>query len=116
VEGPEEPIRKMYFRAPDRGGEATHLFPRGERGGVILGGCRQKDDWNGEADLEFAEDIKRRCCALVPQLGRPEDLKVVKHGVGLRRKQCTLVILILILIISELTSVCTSWQRRWCSN
>jgi D-amino-acid oxidase len=86
VEGPEEPIRKMYFRAPHRDGEATHIFPRGERGGVILGGCRQKHNWNGEADLEFAEVIKQRCCALVPQLGDPKDLKIVKHGVGLRRK------------------------------
>ena len=76
----------MAFRAPDRDAEATHVFPRGERGGVILGGCRQKDSWDGEVDLEFAEDIKRRCCTLVPQLGQPDKLKVIKHGVGLRRK------------------------------
>lgn len=86
MEGPEEPIRKMAFRAPHRDGEATHVFPRGERGGVILGGCRQKHNWDGEADMEFAEVIKKRCCALVPELGAPEDLKVIKHGVGLRRK------------------------------
>ena len=86
VEGPREPIRKMAFRAPDRDGEATHIFPRGERGGVILGGCRQRDNWDGEVDLEFAEDIKRRCCELVPQLGHPDQLKVIKHGVGLRRR------------------------------
>ena len=36
--------------------------------------------------MEFAEIIKRKCCALVPQLGKPEDLKIIKHGVGLRRK------------------------------
>lgn len=77
----------MAFRAPVRGGEATHIFPRGEggRGGVILGGCRQKDDWDGRVDHDFAEVIKARCCALVPELGRPEDLRVIKHGVGLRR-------------------------------
>jgi hypothetical protein len=86
VEGPEEPIRMMSFRAPGRGGEASHIFPRGERGGVILGGCRQKDNWDGGVDLAFADVIKQRCCALVPQLGQPENLKVVKHGVGLRRK------------------------------
>lgn len=86
VQGPEKPIEKMYFRAPHRDGEATHIFPRGERGGVILGGCRQKDSWDAETDMEFAEVIKRRCCALVPQLGKPEDLKIVKHGVGFRRK------------------------------
>lgn len=78
----------MAFRAPDRDGEATHVFPRGPngRGGVILGGCRQKNNWNGEVDLEFAEVIKKRCCALVPQLGKPEDLRVIKHGVGFRRE------------------------------
>lgn len=88
VEGPKEPIRKMAFRAPDRDGEATHVFPRGPngRGGVILGGCRQKNNWNGEVDLEFAEVIKKRCCALVPQLGKPENLRVIKHGVGFRRE------------------------------
>jgi hypothetical protein len=77
----------MYFRAPHRDADATHIFPRGKdgMGGVILGGCREKNNWNGEVDLEFAEVIKRKCCALVPQLGKPENLKVIKHGVGLRR-------------------------------
>jgi D-amino-acid oxidase len=86
VQGPEKPLKNMYFRAPHRAGEATHIFPRGEHGGVILGGCRQKNNWSGEVDLAFAEVIKSRCCSLVPELGRPEDLKVIKHGVGLRRK------------------------------
>ncbi|SCV57853.1 related to D-amino-acid oxidase [Fusarium fujikuroi] len=84
VQGPEKPLRNMYFRAPHRAGEATHIFPRGERGGVILGGCRQKNNWSGEVDLAFAEVIKRRCCSLVPELGKPEELKIIKHGVGLR--------------------------------
>ena len=51
----------------------------------MLGGCRIDGDWSGEVDTDFAEDIKRRCCALVPGLGKPEELKVLKHGVGLRR-------------------------------
>ena len=78
----------MYFRAPHRDADATHIFPRGKNGmgGIILGGCRQKNNWNAEVDLEFAEEIKQKCCALVPQLGKPEDLKVIKHGVGFRRK------------------------------
>ncbi|GAM40402.1 hypothetical protein TCE0_039r12729 [Talaromyces pinophilus] len=86
VEGPKEPIPTMYFRAPHRDADATHIFPRGKDGmsGVILGGCREKDNWNGEVDLEFAEVIKQKCCALVPQLGKPENLKIIKHGVGLR--------------------------------
>ena len=44
------------------------------------------NEWNGDVDLDFAEDIKRRCCALAPELGRPENLKVLAHGVGLRRR------------------------------
>lgn len=76
----------MYFRAPDRDGEATHIFPRGDNGGIILGGCRQKNNWNGAVEPEFAEVIKARCCALAPQLGKPQDLRVIKHGVGLRRE------------------------------
>lgn len=88
VEGPQEPIPTMYFQAPHRDADATHVFPRGRdgMGGVILGGCREKNNWDGEVDMEFAEIIKRKCCALVPQLGKPEDLKIIKHGVGLRRK------------------------------
>ncbi|KAE8324446.1 putative D-amino acid oxidase [Aspergillus sergii] len=86
VEGPKEPIPTMYFQAPHRDADATHIFPRGNdgMGGVILGGCRQKNNWDGEVDLEFAEVIKRKCCALVPRLGKLENLKIIKHGVGLR--------------------------------
>jgi D-amino-acid oxidase len=88
VESPAKPLKTMYFRAPDRDGEATHIFPRGDQGasGIILGGCRQKHNWNGEVEMAFAEVIKARCCALAPELGRPEDLRVIKHGVGLRRE------------------------------
>ena len=53
---------------------------------MLLGGCRIDNVWNGEVDLEFAEDIKRRCCDLAPELGKPSDLKVIQHAVGLRRK------------------------------
>lgn len=35
-------------------------------------------------NLDLAEDIKRRCCELCPELGKPEDLKVIRHGLGLR--------------------------------
>ncbi|KKY29091.1 putative d-amino acid [Phaeomoniella chlamydospora] len=85
VESPKEPIGRMYLRASARQGiEPTYVFPRGDRGGVILGGCRQPDNWDGEVDPELAEDIKRRCCALCPELGKPEDLKIIQQGVGLR--------------------------------
>ncbi len=59
---------------------------RNPGGGLILGGYRFDKDWNGEVNLEFAEGIKRRCCALAPELGQLEDLKVIQHGVGFRCK------------------------------
>jgi D-amino-acid oxidase len=40
--------------------------------------------WTGEVDLKLAEDIKKRCCELCPELGKLEDLKVIRHGLGLR--------------------------------
>jgi hypothetical protein len=81
------PLKRMHFRSPQRvNKDTTYVFPRLPAGGVILGGCRVDNSWDGEVDLEFAEDIKRRCCALAPELGRPEDLKVIHHGVGLRRE------------------------------
>ncbi|KAJ9157712.1 putative D-amino acid oxidase [Pleurostoma richardsiae] len=85
VETPKTPLKTMYFRSPRRvDSDTTYVFPRHPSGGVILGGCRVDNDWNGEPDLGFAEDIKKRCCALAPELGKPEDLKVIYHAVGLR--------------------------------
>lgn len=75
----------MYFRSPSRvNKETTYIFQRPLAGGIVLGGSREDGNWNGEVDLEFARDIMRRCCALAQELGRPEDLKVIRHGVGLR--------------------------------
>ncbi|KAH0341350.1 putative D-amino acid oxidase, partial [Aureobasidium melanogenum] len=85
VESPKTPMTRMYFRSPQRvNKDTTYVFPRGPHNGVVLGGVRLDNVWNGDVDLEFAEDIKRRCCALAPELGKPEDLKVIYHGVGLR--------------------------------
>ncbi|KAH0379014.1 putative D-amino acid oxidase, partial [Aureobasidium melanogenum] len=85
VESPKTPMTRMYFRSPQRvNKDTTYVFPRGPHNGVVLGGVRLDNDWSGDVDLEFAEDIKRRCCALAPELGKPEDLKVIYHGVGLR--------------------------------
>lgn len=87
IESPKEPLQRMYFRSPKRvASDTTYIFPRGDGGGIILGGCRMDGVWDGEVNLDFAEDIKRRCCALAPELGKPEDLKVLSHAVGLRRK------------------------------
>lgn len=77
----------MSFRSGERlGSNSTHVFPRGRDGGVILGGCRFNGDWSENFDPEIGEGIKKRCCALVPELGKPEDLRILKQGVGLRRK------------------------------
>ena len=87
VESPNPALSKMYFRSPMRTHkDTTYVFPRGEHSGVVLGGCRLDGVWEGEPSMELAEDIKRRCCDLCPELGQPEDLKVLKHGLGLRRK------------------------------
>lgn len=88
VESPKTPMTRMYFRSPQRvNKDTTYVFPRGPHNGVVLGGCRLDNDWSGDVNLEFAEDIKQRCCALAPELGKPEDLRVIYHGVGLRREQ-----------------------------
>ncbi|VUC38187.1 unnamed protein product [Clonostachys rosea] len=85
VEQPIQPLQRMYFRSPRRvDNDTTYVFQRPLAGGIILGGCREDENWNGEVDMDFAQDIMRRCCALAPELGKPEDLKVIKHGVGLR--------------------------------
>ncbi|KAG7115447.1 D-amino-acid oxidase like protein [Verticillium longisporum] len=85
VEQPLQPLRRMYFRSPRRvDNDTTYVFQRPMAGGVVLGGCRQDGNWSGEVDEALAEDIMRRCCALAPELGRPEDLKIIRQGVGLR--------------------------------
>ena len=56
-------------------------------GGCILGGCAQKDNWDGQPDPNLAQRIMKRCVDLCPKLtgGRGvEHLSVVRHGVGLR--------------------------------
>jgi hypothetical protein len=35
--------------------------------------------------MELARDIMKRCSELCPELGRPEDMQVISHNVGLRR-------------------------------
>lgn len=99
VESPKTTMTRMYFRSPQRvNKDTTYVFPRGPHNGVVLGGIRLDNDWSGEVDLELAEDIKQRCCALAPELGKPEDLKVIYHGVGLRREFRYLGKVLLILI------------------
>ena len=125
VENPKIPMTRMYFRSPQRvNKDTTYIFPRNPGGGVILGGCRVDNDWRGEVSMDFAEDIKKRCCALAPELGRPEDLKVIQHGVGLRRKFGLRSVSLADVCRSKSTRRCThrkrsDWERRhdsqlWC--
>lgn len=81
----------MYFRSGQRlGSHNTHVFPRGADGGIIIGGCRFNDDWDESFNPEVGQDIIKRCCALVPELGQPADLRIIKKGVGFRRKYCSI--------------------------
>ncbi|KAI8181107.1 hypothetical protein K4K54_002498 [Colletotrichum sp. SAR 10_86] len=85
VEQPIQPLKRMYFRSPRRvDNDTTYVFQRPLAGGIVLGGCREDGNWDKNVDPELAKKIMERCCALAPELGRPEDLKVIKHGVGLR--------------------------------
>lgn len=87
VAEPKTPMQRMYFRSPKRiDPNTTYVFPRPLGGGVILGGSRQEGDWNPEVDMELAKDIMNKCCELAPELGKPEDLQIISHNVGLRRK------------------------------
>ncbi|EXJ80329.1 hypothetical protein A1O1_08473 [Capronia coronata CBS 617.96] len=82
---PKEPLKRMYVQhIAAWENEFAHVFPRPLGGGVIIGGVRRDNDWTGEPDMQLAERIKKRCCALAPELGRPEDLQVISHNVGLR--------------------------------
>jgi glycine/D-amino acid oxidase-like deaminating enzyme len=80
----------MYFRSPSRtNNNTTYVFPRGQNGGVVLGGCRGDGDWNSNADPQLTEQIKKHAVKLCPKLGKVEDLKVLSVGVGFRRKSNT---------------------------
>ncbi|PVI06732.1 nucleotide-binding domain-containing protein [Periconia macrospinosa] len=87
VAEPKVPIERMYFRSPARiDPTVSYVFPRPNGGGVILGGSRQDGNWSAEVDMELSKQIMEKCCALCPELGRPEDLQVISHNVGLRRE------------------------------
>ncbi|OAG00844.1 D-amino-acid oxidase-like protein [Paraphaeosphaeria sporulosa] len=85
VAEPKVPIERMYLRTPKRvDPTVAYVFPRPNGGGVILGGSRQDNDWSAEPDMSLAQTIMQRCCSLCPELGKPEDLQVISHNVGLR--------------------------------
>ncbi|KAJ5088419.1 hypothetical protein N7456_012035 [Penicillium angulare] len=85
VQAPPEGVSKMYYRSNLRlGASNSYIFPRGQHGGVILGGCRLNGNWDKTFDTVLGESIKRKCCALAPELGKPEDLKIISENVGFR--------------------------------
>ncbi|CAG8947946.1 unnamed protein product [Penicillium salamii] len=87
VENPSDGIHRMYYRSSRRlGSHNTYVFPRGKHGGVILGGCRLNDNWDPTFDPALGESIKQKCCSLAPELGKPDDLRVLQQGVGFRRE------------------------------
>ena len=61
------------------------VFPRGKHSGVIPGGCRLNGDWDEKFEEELGERIEQKCYVLVPELGKREDLGVIKEGLGFRR-------------------------------
>ncbi|KAL1868998.1 hypothetical protein Plec18167_008000 [Paecilomyces lecythidis] len=83
---PKTPIRKMYIWDSSKFGnnEFSHVFPRPLGGGIIIGGVKIDNDWDDKPDMARAERIKERACQLCPELGRPDQLQVISHNVGLR--------------------------------
>lgn len=67
-------------------GEFSHIFPRPLGGGVIIGGVRLENDWDGSFDESRVDRIKQRACQLAPELGKPEDLQIIRNNIGLRRR------------------------------
>lgn len=67
--------------------QATYLMTRAAGGGTILGGTLQVGSWDSQIDLDIASQIMQRAVKLVPALtesDNPENLDIIRHGVGLR--------------------------------
>jgi glycine/D-amino acid oxidase-like deaminating enzyme len=89
IEEPITPLKRMAVWAqPSLFGpnEVSHVFPRPLGGGIIIGGVRHDNNWDDSVDTSLAERAKQRACQLCPELGKPEDLKVIRYSIGLRRK------------------------------
>lgn len=89
ISEPKKPLERMSVWTQASifpPGEFSHVFPRPLGGGVIIGGVRLDNDWDGSFDESRVERIKQRACQLAPELGKPDDLQVVRHNIGLRRK------------------------------
>lgn len=76
------------WHQPSRFGphEFSHIFPRPLGAGVIIGGVRLGRDADPTPDMALAARIKQRACELCPQLGKPDEVQVIRHNVGFRRE------------------------------
>ncbi|XP_077636126.1 D-aspartate oxidase isoform X1 [Crocuta crocuta] len=72
----QAPWLKHFIRD---GSGLTYVYPGVSN--VILGGTRQKGDWDVSPDADISRDIFSRCCALEPSLHRAHN---VREKVGLR--------------------------------
>jgi D-amino-acid oxidase len=57
-------------------GSWTYIIPRPSNGGTILGGTKQKGDWNPHADIDTRRKILSRCAEVFPPIitnGLPPD-------------------------------------------
>ena len=79
---------------------------------MILGGSRQDNNWSAEVDMALGDDILKRCCELCPELGSPEDLQVISHNVGLRRKCFPVVVHSVIHVEQIVDGTCCSFEER----
>ncbi|TIB79398.1 nucleotide-binding domain-containing protein [Wallemia mellicola] len=68
------------------GSESAYIIPR-PNGQAILGGCFQVGNWDTTIDNDMGKRILERCFELNKNLsptGKFEDIKVLRHNVGLR--------------------------------
>ncbi|KAI5306076.1 hypothetical protein KEM56_002302 [Ascosphaera pollenicola] len=86
VADPKEPIVTTYFwkQEPMEPWEFSHVFPRPLGGGIIIGGIKVDGEWSDAIDQKRIEIIRERACQLCPQLGKPDELQIIRHNVGLR--------------------------------
>ena len=72
----------------DGSDESTYMMNRAAGGGLVLGGCMQRHNWESQPDINLANRIMKRCVDLCPDMvpnGKGiEGLSIVRHGVGLR--------------------------------
>ncbi|CDO94494.1 unnamed protein product [Kluyveromyces dobzhanskii CBS 2104] len=65
---------------------ATYIIPRpGKLHELVLGGFLQVDNWNAQdTSREETEDILKRTTTLLPKIGDPGELPILKVAAGLR--------------------------------